>query len=251
MDLPRAGTVKLYKNLYTEMRELNVGRDMLNTILKANGLLVPPLRQYKVTTNSRHRFKKHKDLVTGLKITRPEQVWVSDITYLYCSGRHYYLSLITDAYSKVIAGYSVDVHMGVELVMDALKMAFKNRHYRGKLIHHSDRGTQYCCNEYQELLRHMGILTSMTQDSDPYSNAIAERVNGILKQEFSLEQRSSSFEELEFIIKQSIEAYNFKRPHFSCNLLTPYKMHMQRKLPRREYKKVFIRKKNKMQKELI
>lgn len=225
------------------MREINVGRDMLNTILRVNGLLIPPLRQYRITTNSHHHFRKSRDLVSGLKITRPEQVWVSDITYIYSRDRHYYLSLVTDAYSKLIMGYSINVNMNVELVIDSLEMALKNRKYREKIIHHSDRGSQYCCNEYQEILRRMGIRTSMTQNSDPYSNAIAERVNGILKQEFSLEGRHCSFEELKFIVKQSINAYNTRRPHLSCALLTPFKMHLQNQLPRKEYKKKFIHQK--------
>ncbi len=237
------GTLKLYNLLYPQLKEIGVGRDMLNTILRVNGLLVPPLRQYRITTNSRHRFKKYRDLVSGLKINRPEQVWVSDITYIGNRGKHYYLALVTDAYSKVIMGYSIDVNMTVNLVLDALKMALKQRHYREKTIHHSDRGAQYCCNEYQELLRRVGIRTSMTQDSSPYSNAIAERVNGILKQEFSLESRHCSFEELKLIVKQSVNAYNTKRPHFSCALLTPYKMHMQNELPRKEYKCKFIHQK--------
>lgn len=257
VDLPRIGTLKLYNMLHKEMKELKVGRDMLNTILKSNGLLVPPIRQFRITTNSRHHFKKHKDLVAGLEITRPEQVWVSDITYIYSQGKHRYLALITDAYSKVIMGYSLNVNMNVEIVINALKMAVQNRNYRGKVIHHSDRGSQYCCNEYQELLRSAGIRTSMTQDSDPNSNAIAERVNGILKQEFSLEGRNCSLEELRLIVNQSIYVYNTKRPHFSCDLLTPYKMHMQSILPRKEYERVVQKKgqqinsKNKLSNELI
>jgi transposase InsO family protein len=115
-------------------------------------------------------------------------------------------------------------------------MAIRSRDYNMKLIHHSDRGSQYCCNEYQMILRTYGIRTSMTDGYDPYSNAIAERVNGILKQEFLLEGRDCSFDELKVVVKHSIETYNRKRPHLSCALLTPNKMHQQKQLTRKEYK---------------
>lgn len=239
-ELPRLGTLKLYHLLYPELKQINVGRDMFNTILKVNGLLVRPLKQYRNTTNSNHFFKKYKDLIAGMNISRPEQVWVSDITYISHRQRHYYLSLVTDAYSKRIMGYSVDINMNVEFVLEALKMAIKNREYKMKLIHHSDRGSQYCCKEYQNVLRNFGIITSMTENYDPYSNAIAERVNGILKQEFLLEGRDCSFSELKVIIKHSIDAYNNLRPHLSCSLLTPSKMHKQRLLKRKEYKVKFF-----------
>ena len=213
-----------------------MGRDTLNTILKVNGMLVKPLRQYRKTTSSAHFFKKHKDLVTGKDIIRPEQVWVSDITYIFNRNRHYFLSLITDAYSKKIVGYNLDETLTAELVIESLKSALKNRKYKSNLVHHSDRGVQYCCNEYQQILRRFGVRTSMTESSDPYTNAIAERVNGILKQEFLLEERDCSLAEMKVIIKQSVEAYNNIRPHLSCNLMTPEKMHQQNTLKRKEYK---------------
>jgi len=233
--MPRIGSLKLYHILSPQLKEIKVGRDKLNIILKVNGLLVPPLRQYRKTTNSNHTFKKHKDLVSGLEIVRPEQVWVSDITYIYGHDRHYYLSLITDAYSKRVMGYSLDVNMNVELVINSLKMALQNRKYRSKLIHHSDRGSQYCCKEYQEILRRMGVKTSMTENYDPYANAIAERVNGILKQEYGLEEKHCSFIELKTIVDQTINIYNFVRPHLSCYMLTPVKMHLQNLLPIKKY----------------
>ncbi len=236
-DMPRVGTLKLYELLYDQLRSMKVGRDKLNTILKVNGMLVVPLKKYKVTTNSRHMFKRHEDLVSGLKITRPEQVWVSDITYIYNRDRYYYMSLVTDAYSKRIMGYSLSPNMNVELVLRSMQMAYQHREYKRKIIHHSDRGTQYCCNEYQRMLKRMGIRVSMTQNSDPYSNAIAERVNGIIKQEFLLEQKNCSFEELKMRAKKAVEVYNNLRPHSSYHMLTPVNMHKQQKLSRMEYKK--------------
>ena len=131
------------------LKEIKIGRDKLNEIIKANGMLVPPLRQYKITTNSRHHFPKYKDLVTGTRIFQPEQVWVGDITYINAKDKYYYLSMITDAYSKKIMGYCIDENMNVELVIKALAMAFNNRQYQTKLTHHTDRGSQYCCKAYQ------------------------------------------------------------------------------------------------------
>lgn len=235
-DLPRLGTLKLYHILHPELRQIKVGRDTLNTILKVNGMLVKPLRQYRKTTCSTHFLKKHKDLVTGKDITRPEQVWVSDITYIYNRTRHYFLSLVTDAYSKKIMGYNLDINLTAELAVKSLKIAIRNRNYKLKLVHHSDRGAQYCSHEYQQILQKFGVRTSMTECYDPYTNAIAERVNGILKQEFLLEGRGCSLAEMKVIVKQSVEAYNNLRPHHSCYLLTPAKMHQQNSLKRKEYK---------------
>jgi putative transposase len=232
------GTMKLHRTLNAELKQIKVGRDTLNRILKVNGMLVKPLRQYRKTTSSSHYLKKHKDLVTGIAITRPEQVWVSDITYIYNRNRYYYLSLITDAYSKKIMGYNVGNNLNAELTIKSLEMAIRQRDYKRKLIHHSDRGSQYCCNEYQQLLQKFGIRTSMTEKYDPYTNAIAERVNGILKQEFLLEGRDCSLAEMKVIVEHSIEVYNNKRLHISCSFLTPAKMHQQSTLKRKEYKSI-------------
>lgn len=233
--MPRLGTRKLYYLLQEDLKELGVGRDKLHTILKVNGMLVKPLRQYRKTTNSAHYFKKHKDLVRGLVIWHPEQVWVSDITYIRNQKRYYYLSLITDAYSKKIMGYYLGSNLSAELVINSLNMALRQRSHTNPLIHHSDRGYQYCCHAYQRILKKHKVLTSMTENSDPYSNAIAERVNGILKQEFQLE-RECSYEVLNVIVGRAIETYNNKRPHFSCDLLTPDLMHQQNQIKRKEYK---------------
>ena len=242
-SMPRLGSKKLYQNLSQPLKEIKIGRDKLHEIIKANGMLVPPLRQYKITTNSRHHFPKYKDIVTGVKIYQPEQVWVSDITYINGNDKYYYLSIITDAYSKKIMGYCLGENMNVELVIKSLAMAFNNRQYKTKLIHHSDRGSQYCCKEYQEKLRKMNVVTSMTENSDPYTNAIAERVNGIIKQEFLLEGRRHSLIELKTMIDQAVYAYNKLRPHLSCHMLTPDKMHQQRQLSRIEYRNKFVNQK--------
>lgn len=235
--MPRIGTRKLYFMLRSSLRILSVGRDRLFQILRANHLLVVPKRCYTITTNSHHRFRKHKDIVEGLTIERPEQVWVSDITYLGDRKEPCYLSLVTDAYSKLIVGYDVSSNLNAQNSVKALKMAIRNRRYHNeKLIHHSDRGIQYCCGEYQKILFKSDIQCSMTESYDPYRNAVAERVNGILKQEFLLENLKQDLDTMKKIVAQSIHIYNNERPHYSCHLRTPIQMHQQKEVKIRTYK---------------
>lgn len=183
--MPRLGTRKLYYLLRPKLECLKIGRDKLFEILRANQLLIRPKRQYHVTTNSYHRFRKHKNLIEYIDIQGPEQVLVSDITYIGNRIEPSYLSLVRDAYSKKIMGYNVSESLSANGAICALKMAVKNRTYRHhRLIHHSDRGIQYCCDGYQKELDQYDVKCSMTETYDPYQNAVAERVNGILKQEF-------------------------------------------------------------------
>ena len=162
--MPRVGTRKLHFMLGNELKGIGVGRDRLFDILRANHMRVVPHRSYHVTNNSHHRFHKHKNLVAGLEIVRPEQVWVSDITYIGNRTCHMYLSLITDAYSKKVVGYNLSQSLDTESSLKALKMANANRRYPNEtLIHHSDRGIQYCSDAYQRLLGKYGIKTSMTE----------------------------------------------------------------------------------------
>ncbi len=235
--MPRLGTRKLHHVLCDELDALGVGRDKLFRILRANHLLVKPVRCYRKTTDSRHWLRRHKDLVGGLKITRPEQVWVSDITYVGSGGHHNYLALVTDAYSKRIMGYDLSGSLDASGACRALRMALRGRQYGNQtLIHHSDRGVQYCCADYQKLLRRSGVKVSMTECYDPYANAIAERVNGILKQEFGLEDYRCPLKGLQGVVDWAVEMYNSRRPHLSCDMLTPEQMHRQRALPRATYK---------------
>lgn len=237
MRMPRIGTRKLYHLLYDELKELGVGRDRLFAIMKANHLQIVPKRQYHITTDSHHRFRKHKNLVDGLIIERPEQVWVSDITYIGNRQNPMYLSLTTDAYSKKIMGFNVSKSLNASGAITAMKQAIKNRKYPEKqLIHHSDRGLQYCCDEYQQLLINSKITCSMTESYDPYQNAVAERVNGILKHEFILGITTSDLELMENLIDESIDIYNNERPHWSCWMKTPASMHQQKKIKIRTYK---------------
>jgi len=235
--MPRIGTRKLYYLLKNKLQELGVGRDRLFRILKANYMLIKPKRSYHITTNSHHRFRKHKNSIDGLEINRPEQVWVADITYVGNRKNPMYLSLITDAYSKKIKGYAVSNSLATQGSIKALKMAVKNRKYPNQsLIHHSDRGLQYCSNEYQKVIVKNHLKCSMTESYDPYQNAVAERVNGILKQEFLLNTTNIDLKTMKTLVKQSIEIYNQYRPHLSCKMLTPNQMHKQKIVKIKTYK---------------
>ena len=235
-DMPRIGFRKLYYLLYDPLRELNIGRDKFLSILRANQLLVKPKRNYRITTDSHHRFRKHKNLIENILLERPEQVWVSDITYIGGRARNCYLALVTDAYSKKIMGYDVSNSLATDGSLRALNMAIKQRKYKDKLIHHSDRGLQYCSNDYQKVLKKKRIIPSMTESYDPYANAIAERVNGILKQEFLLEDYLVDIETMKLLVRDAVRIYNSKRPHYSCYMKTPEQMHKQNQIKIRSFK---------------
>ena len=236
--MPRIGAKKLYFLLNNEFKQLKIGRDKFINILRANHLLIVPKRSYHITTNSHHRFRKHQNQILELQIHRPEQVWVSDITYIGKRENPYYLSLVTDAYSKRIMGFNVSDNMNTESSLVALKNAIKQRKDKSlSLIHHSDRGLQYCANEYQKLLNKNDIRCSMTQNSDPYENAVAERINGILKQEFDIDKFNKKLPVMKLLVKNTIEIYNQKRPHYSNYMLTPNQMHRQNEIIMRTYKR--------------
>lgn len=235
-DMPRIGFKKLYHLLYEPLKSLNVGRDKFLSILKANHMLIKPKRNYRITTDSHHRFRKHKNLVADMPLKEPEQVWVSDITYVGGRDRNCYLALVTDAYSKKIMGYDVSSSLATDGSLRALNMDIKQRGYKNKLIHYSDRGLQYCSNDYQAALRKKKIIPSMTESYDPYANAIAERVNGILKQEFLLEDYLVDIKTMKLVVEDAIRIYNTKRPHWSCYMKNPEQMHKQKLIKIRTYK---------------
>lgn len=235
--MPRIGVRKLYYMLLEKLQALHIGRDKFFAILRANHLLIQARRSYHVTTNSHHRFRKHQNLVLAMTINRPEQVWVSDITYIGKREKPCYLSLVTDAYSKKIMGYYVADNLNTESSLLALKMAIKSRKDKTfPLIHHSDRGLQYCADDYQNALSKNSIVCSMTQNSDPYENAVAERINGILKQEFMIDSYHQDLPIMKEIVKEAIESYNNERPHYSNYMLTPVQMHKQNQIQMRTYK---------------
>lgn len=239
-QLPRIGGRKLQYLLKDQLSELKVGRDKLFDILRANHLLIEPNRSYHITTNSHHRFRKHKNLIENVVPLRPEEQWVSDITYIGERENPFYLSLVTDAYSKKIVGFNVSDSLSTEGSIKALRLAIKTRKKRNKrkLIHHSDRGLQYCSDWYQEILKENGICCSMTESYDPYANAVAERINGILKQEFMVDQYGKTLQQKRDLVKNAIEKYNRIRPHYSNGYLTPNQMHKQDKRKIKTYKKI-------------
>jgi putative transposase len=227
-SLPRIGTRKLLHLLTPRLAEhhLQVGRDYLFDLLDTHQLLVRSHKRKAVTTDSRHWMRKYSNLTTDLSVVRPEQLWVSDITYIRLTGGFAYLSLITDAYSRKIMGYHLSKTLAAEGCIAALHRALAGRSYPTQsLIHHSDRGAQYCSKEYVELLNGSNIAISMTHNGDPYENALAERVNGILKEEFKLYSSAVGFEQTAQLVDQSIDAYNELRPHASCDYLTPHEAH--------------------------
>lgn len=237
VKMPRLGGRKLYFILQSSLSSIKVGRDKFFAILKANHLLIEPRKSYHITTNSHHRFRKHKNLLLDYQITKPNQVWVADITYIGNRKNPSYLSLITDAYSKKIMGHFVADNLNTQSSIIALKRALKKyKGMRESLIHHSDRGLQYCSNEYQRLLQKHQLKCSMTQNSDPYENAVAERINGILKHEFDIDKHDINNNLRKKIVNESIEIYNNLRPHFSNHYLTPNQMHNQSQIKMKTYK---------------
>ena len=204
-----------------------IGRDAMFNLLSERGLLVKKRkRRGCVTTLSRHRFKKHPNIIRAFIPIEPNQLWVSDITYIHLSEGFAYLSLITDAYSRKIVGFYLSKDLSAQGALNALKMALANNPNRTELIHHSDRGVQYCCDEYVKLLQDKKIKISMTENGDPLENAIAERVNGILKQEL-LEEVFQNFDIAQKDIAIACSTYNHLRPHGSIDNLKPADAHQK------------------------
>ena len=238
--LPRLGTRKMLFLLGPQLAShgIEVGRDYLFDLLDSHKLLIRQRKRKVFTTDSRHWMHKYANLVKGMEIRRPEQLWVSDITYIRAQNQWGYLSLITDAFSRKIMGYCFRADMLALGPIAALQMALDTRSYSGQtLIHHSDRGSQYCSKDYVELLAGEVISISMTERGDPYENALAERMNGIIKGEFNLYSTSVSFEHTYQQIHNSIKAYNELRPHGSCDYLTPCQAHQQGDVLKKRWKK--------------
>lgn len=220
---PRLGGRKLHFIL--KQKQMIIGRDRLFSLLKEHRLLVPTKRAYHRTTLSHHRFHQHPNLIkSGFIPTQPEQLWVAGITYLSTYEGDTYLSLITDAYSRKIVGYHLDNNMKTSSVKKSLVQALKKRRSITSLIHHSDRGLQYCSSEYQEIHKTHNIQYSMTDGYDCYQNALAERINGILKMEYLL-VKPKNLEQARRLVEESIQIYNEKRPHLSLNYKTPDEVH--------------------------
>jgi putative transposase len=225
-SLPRLGTRKLYHLLKPgfQRRAIKLGRDGLFDYLREQKLLIRPKRRYTKTTFSKHWMKKHPNLFGTMCLGRPNEAYVSDITYVESGEGVHYLSLVTDAYSRKIVGHHLSRDMSAKEVVKALQQATAQPRKSLPLVHHSDRGLQYCSTLYQTEIRRHEITPSMTDGYDCYQNALAERVNGILKTEFLI-IKPRSFVELKQMIQESVEAYNALRPHLSLGMKTPNEVH--------------------------
>lgn len=241
--MPMLGTRKLLFLLTPELTKhgIKMGRDQLFDLLRFHGLLMRRRRRGINTTNSQHWLKKYPNLTAALLPTAAEQLWVSDITYIRTKQGFSYLSLITDAYSRKIMGHALHETLEATGCMEALNMAIGKRQSTtpaaSSLIHHSDRGVQYCCAEYIELLVKENISISMTQNGSPYENALAERINGILKHEFCCDRIYDSHQEAQRSINKVIEVYNRKWPHGSLDYSTPEQAHEKEGTIRKRWKK--------------
>ena len=229
---PRLGSVKLWMLLKRQLEETGCfpGRDAFIEMLRRNGLMVRIKRRHRyVTTDSNHNLRKYPNLVKGLEVTEPNRVWVSDITYVETSEGVLYLSLVTDLYSHKIVGWAIGPTLEKEYPVEALRMALSTLSDGDfpHLIHHSDRGCQYCSAAYVDTLRERKIQISMTQSGDPLENAVAERANGILKTEWLYHMPNLSKKECPDAVKRIIAFYNDERPHMSIGYQTPSEAHLQ------------------------
>lgn len=227
-ELPGIGVHKLYWLMRQPLKTngVKLGRDKLNELLRRQGLLIRKRKRIPKTTYSLHWLKKYPNLLKELVVSQSEEAWVSDITYISVGSDFNYLYLITDAYSHKIVGYCLHSLLTNEGALLALDMALKSRtKFLPAMIHHSDRGIQYCSFDYVRNLKDNNIEISMTENGDPYENAMAERINGILKNEFNLNRLFKNKHEATLAVQNSINAYNQYRPHMSCNYMTPGQAH--------------------------
>jgi len=222
----RIGAKKLFflVSPFMKLHDMDMGRDAFIEMLRRYNLLNKRFRGKPRTTDSNHWMKKHPDLIKELVPTRSDQLWVSDITYLTLCDSDAFLSLVTDAYSRKIIGFHVSKSLKAEGTVQALEMAVAGRKKIEGLIHHSDRGTQYCCGDYVDILKDCKISISMTQSGNPRDNAIAERVNGILKMEL-LEAVFTDLDAARSAVTTAVNTYNYLRPHSSISMLTPALAH--------------------------
>ena len=227
---------------FLKAQRFQIGRDALFNLLAERGLLVTKRkRRGPITTLSKHRYKKYPNIIRDFIPIEPNQLWVSDITYIHLEDSFAYLSLITDAYSHKIVGFYLSKDLSAQGSLKALKMALSNNPNRSSLIHHSDRGVQYCCDTYVNLLRDNEIKISMTENGDPRENAVAERLNGILKQEL-LEEVFPDFETARKDVAKACSTYNYLRPHGSIDNLKPADAHQKSGPIKKRWKNYYTRK---------
>jgi putative transposase len=241
----KVGTRKLYNMLqpFFASHKIITGRDALFELLSRAKLLIRKRkRKTPRTTFSDHWLKKYPNLIIGISVTAPNTLWVSDITYITMKENFAYLSLVTDAYSRMIVGFYLGKDLSAAGCVKALKMAIEQLPEQAQLIHHSDRGCQYCSTEYVEQLYGNNISISMTQNADPRENAIAERVNGIIKQEF-LQAEYDDFMQAAEAVSKAVNVYNTERLHSSISMLTPAQAHNGKSELKRYWKNYYPLKK--------
>jgi putative transposase len=223
----KMGGKKLYHLLEADIHRIDasMGRDKFFDLLRQWGLLIKRRRKYAMTTESRHRFRVYENKLQDFIPVGPHQAWVCDITYVRIRDGFVYLFLITDAYSRKIIGWELSDSLGLEGALRSLAMAIKQCPDPDGIIHHSDRGFQYCSHEYVNRLKARGIEISMAKQGNCYENAMAERVNGILKDEYGLDETFADETEARQITREGIRAYNEQRPHWSLDLQIPAKVH--------------------------
>jgi len=220
--MPKIGIKKIYYSRKEYFQNLGIGRDRLLSLARESGLLVKRKRYHK-TTDSNHRFKVHHNLLKEGLPEEAEYILASDITYIRVNNGYIYLALVMDIKRRMILGYDLREDLSTEGPKNALKQALKSIPVSNvQVIHHSDRGIQYCSLEYQDLLRKNNIQVSMSGKGNPTENPFIERVNGILKHEFNLKSQFQSLKQALEAVKDSIHIYNFERPHWSLDLMTPY-----------------------------
>jgi putative transposase len=237
------GSVKVHGELKSAFLASGIkcGRDKFLDILRNENMLIHYRKRFVRTTNSKHKLKTYPSLIMDLEINRAEQVLVSDITYIRTKQGFMYLFLITDAYSKQIMGWELSDNLRTINAIKALRMAIRNRKYPERsLIHHSDRGFQYCNPAYIEVQEANGIMPSMTTKYDPYENAIAERVNGILKREYEIGDGFLGEKDAKREIKFAIWLYNTDRPHMSCQGMTPVVAHRMENYKLKKWSRKFV-----------
>lgn len=224
---PMMGGRKLHSKLKSLLFNagIEIGRDRFFKVLKKHNLLIKRRIRYCKTTNSNHSFRKYNNLIKDIEIIKPNQVWVSDLTYISTREGFLYLSLITDAYSRKIVGYEVNDTLESIGCEKALNKALKQLSFGERPIHHSDQGIQYCSKIYTNKLKSRNMLISMTEENHCYENAQAERVNGILKTEYYLGLKFDNKLLARRSCKQAIYLYNSDRPHLSLNMKTPSMVH--------------------------
>jgi len=229
--LSRLGGRKLHHQIKDSLKAQGIkfGRDKLFALLRKNGMLIQPKRRYIQTTMSKHWLRKYPNLIKDIVVKRPDEIWVSDITYLKTDEGNCYLNMVTDAYSRKIMGYAIADNMEAAQMKQAFQMAVKNREGADHpLIHHSDRGLQYCSAEYTSIADKHQIKMSMTENSDPYENALAERMNRTLKEEFGLGNVLKSKLQAKILAQEAIYLYNNYRPHLSLKMKTPQSVYKQK-----------------------